>query len=344
MARLRKATLSDVANQAGVSLTTASYILNDRSAEMRIAPETEARVRRAMSRLGYRPNRSARSLRTSTTMTFGLVSDRVAGGNHASRMLVGASAAARDLDHLLVIGETDGDSGAATMLVEEMLDRGVDGVVYATLAHSLVSIPPNLGHHKVVLLNCFDPDRDLPAVLPDEYGGGRAAAGALLQAGIRNDIAIVGERPEQPVRAGDLRVAGITAGLAEASAAPASVIGCTWGVRPAHDAVRRSLATGASWAGLICLNDRIAMGACQALTAAGLRVPDDVSVVSFDGSELAQWLRPAVTSVALPCVELGDRAVRLLADPHAGDRGRVEVAMPLDDGESVRRPAREAAV
>src|SRR5687767_9369291 len=102
MARFRKATLSDVASDAGVSLTTASYILNDRSAEMRIAPETERRVRQTMSRLGYRPNRSARSLRTSTTMTFGLVSDRVAGGSYSSQMLVGASSAARALDHLLV--------------------------------------------------------------------------------------------------------------------------------------------------------------------------------------------------------------------------------------------------
>ena len=66
-----KVTLSDVAARAGVSTTTASYILNGRSAEMRISPETERRVRAAVAELGYRPNRSARNLRTSTTKTFG---------------------------------------------------------------------------------------------------------------------------------------------------------------------------------------------------------------------------------------------------------------------------------
>ncbi len=80
---------------------------------------------------------------------------------------------------------------------------------------------------------------------------------------------------------------------------------------------------------MVCLNDRVAMGTYQALATNGLDVPRDVAVVSFDGSELATWLRPAVTSVALPFAELGERAVQVLLDPRpsAGEVVRVPMGV-----------------
>ena len=118
MATVRKSTLSDVARRAGVSATTASYILNGRSAQMRISSATQDRVLKAAADLHYRPNPSARSLRTSTTRTVGVISDLVAGGSFASQMLTGASAAARMLAHLIVIGESQGDPQLEALLVE----------------------------------------------------------------------------------------------------------------------------------------------------------------------------------------------------------------------------------
>jgi LacI family transcriptional regulator len=93
---------------------------------------------------------------------------------------------------------------------------------------------------------------------------------------------------------------------------------------------------------LICLNDRIAFGAYQALQEAAVGIPDEVSVVSFDDSDLSRWLRPALTSVALPHYELGRRAVRLLL---AADRGTrtVLVPMPVQERGSVARPADRVA-
>jgi LacI family transcriptional regulator len=85
------------------------------------------------------------------------------------------------------------------------------------------------------------------------------------------------------------------------------------------------------------LNDRIAMGAYQALGARGLLVPSDVSVVSFDDSDLASWLRPSLTSVALPYFELGRRAVELLLDSERRP-GIHRIPMPLRERESVAGP------
>ncbi|MET0864855.1 MAG: substrate-binding domain-containing protein [Nakamurella sp.] len=87
------------------------------------------------------------------------------------------------------------------------------------------------------------------------------------------------------------------------------------------------------------MNDRIAMGAYQACTELGLSVPQDISMVSFDDSDLARWLRPQLTSVAIPHFEMGRRAVELLLTP---ERPTIieRVPMPLRVRDSVAAPAR----
>ncbi|NYD42922.1 LacI family DNA-binding transcriptional regulator [Nocardioides panaciterrulae] len=341
--RSHKVTLSDVARRAGVSSTTASYILNGRSAQMRISPETEQRVRAAVAALGYRPNRSARNLRKATTETIGLISDFVAGGQFASQMLTGASAAARAADHLLLIGETGGDAEVERLLVEEMIDRQVDGLVYAKVVTSQIAVPAALaGQRRVVLLNCVDPASPTPAVLPDETMGGRAAARAVLDAGVAGDIWLVGQDPDPHATAGPQRLAGVREELAGSGHPLAGVLPCDWSVQESFRAVSSWLDLGGRPGALVCLNDRIGMGAYQALEAHGLVVPRDVVVVSFDGSALAGWLRPRLASVAIPYAELGALAVRTVLDPEGPGVGVRLVPMALQAGESAppvgRRP------
>ena len=208
MARSSKPTLSDVAARAGVSATTASYILNGRTLEMRISSDTEQRVRRAATELAYRPNRSARNLRTASTSTIGMISDLIAGGHVASHLLTGANEAAQELAHLVVIGESGGQPELESRLIEEMIGRQVDGIIYATLAARSVTVPRDLFGQRVVLLNCVDPQADLPSVMPDDVMGGRVAAQALLDAGVHDAIYVVGEDPAHGALADPQRAAG----------------------------------------------------------------------------------------------------------------------------------------
>ncbi len=332
----RRATLADVARLAGVSGTTVSYILNGRAEEMRISERTRQRVLDAVAELGYRPNRSARSLRTRTTKTIGVLSDFVASGLFASRMLAGANAGARALDHVLVIGESEGDPAVEAVLLDEMAERLVDGLLYITRT-TMETAAPAFPGNRVVMLNCADPDRDQVCVLPDEHAGGRTAAQVLLDAGITGGVYVVGDDPTPRAIAGPLRLVGVGERLEEAGHHIDGVISCDWAVDPAYHALHEFLRAGHRPRGLVCLNDRIAMGVYQALSESRLRVPDDVAVVSFDGSELAGWLRPKVTSVALPFEEMGDLAVRLLLEPATSASTRHLVPMPLVPGDSVVR-------
>ena len=139
--------------------------------------------------------------------------------------------------------------------------------------------------------------------------------------------------------AGRERVAGITEAIEAAGVALTGFLACSWAPTPAHAAVRELLSTGSRPRAFICLNDRVALGVYEAVSEAGMRMPDDVSVVSFDDSFLAPWLRPALTSVALPHYDMGKLAVELLIGD-GDDTAEHRVAMPVHLRESVASPNR----
>ncbi|AGL20791.1 LacI family transcriptional regulator [Actinoplanes sp. N902-109] len=280
---------------------------------MRISEDTRHRVLRAAQELNYRPNLMARSLRTKVTKTVALISDTLASDPYAGRALHGSLAAAVAHGHLLFIGETEGDPVVEKRLISDFLDRQVDAFVYAAMFTRYVRVPSLLKGHPVVLLNCLTRAArpGWHSVVPDELSAGRSAAQTLLDAGYRDGIHLVGD-PAEHVFAGRERVAGLRERFAAAGIEPAGTIGCDWWPEPAYEAVRRALADGLAPRALVCLNDRVAFGAYQALREAGRDIPGDVAVVSFDDSDLAAWLRPQLTSISLPHYELGWKAVELL--------------------------------
>lgn len=336
----QRPTLIQVAQRAGVSRSTASFVLAGRHVDMRISEDARQRVLRAAQELDYRPNLMARSLRTKVTKTIALVSDTIASDPYAGRAIHGSLAAAVAHGHLLFIGETEGDPVMEEKLISDLLDRQVDAFVYASMSTRYVRLPKLLRGRKVALLNCLT-RAATPAqhtVIPDEVAAGWSAARVILEAGHRDGIHLVGRLTEQ-VFAGRERVAGLREGLGQAKARLAGTIDCDWWPEPAYEAVHAALTGGLRPRVLICLNDRIALGAYQALGEAGLTVPDDVSVLSFDDSDLAAWLRPQLTSIALPHYQMGWQAVELLLSPDAEPavvrvpmtvRSRASVAKPVD--------------
>lgn len=334
MARQR-ITLMDVAVRAGVSRTTASFVMTGRR-DMRISNDAEQRVLQAARELDYRPNLLARSLRTNLSQTIGLISDVVATEPFAGQLIRSSITTALLHDHLLFVGESEGDPEVEQHLIRSMLDRGVGGFIYASLYTREVKLSALLRSQSLVLLNCVSRTRGITAVVPDERGGGRTAVRALLEAGHTAGIYLIGETPDHVVAGLERRV-GIDEELAAAGLALAGEAPCLWWPDAAYAATRDLLASGAKPTALICLNDRVAYGVYQALSEAGLSIPDDVSVVSFDDSDLATWARPQLSSVALPHLELGRQATELLL---SADRkpGIHKVEMPLEARGSIGAP------
>ena len=329
-------TLREVAERAGVSRTTASFVLSGRR-DMRISADAEGRVRQAARELNYRPSLLARSLRTNSSQTIGLLSDQIASEMFAGEAVRGALTCALQHEHLLFVGETGGDPEVERSLIQGMLDRGVGGFVHASMYTQVVRIPSTLRRHPVVLMNCYTRGKRLPAVIPDETEGGRSVARELMEHGHHDGIVLVGEHTAQAV-AGEERLAGIREVLTANGTDLAAIVDCLWWPDPAYRAVSEFLAAGRRPSAFICLNDRIAFGVYQAVQELGWRVPHDVSVISFDDSDLAGWLRPALTSVAIPYFEMGRLSIELLLKPDTPATVQL-VPMPVRRRDSVGSPA-----
>ncbi|MFM9441258.1 LacI family DNA-binding transcriptional regulator [Streptomyces acidiscabies] len=315
-----RVTLADVARHAGLSVTAASLVLNRRPGT-RISEEAQARVFAAAEELGYRPNVAARSLRTRKTATLAFVSDAVATTRFAGDMIRGALEAARERDHVLLIAETQGDPEAERQAVEAMLDRQIDGFVYAAMACRRLTVPPAMASRPTVLLNA-DSTEPVAAILPDDERAGHDVATLLLAHGHRR-IAVIGradavERDPRRSLAAGPRLRGIRRalepyGLRLTPGGRADA----WEPADGYEAMRGLLSRRTPPRGIVCMNDRLALGAYQALAEAGLSVPGDVSVVSFDDDPIAGWLRPGLTTAALPHERMGRLAVETLLDQEA---------------------------
>lgn len=349
----QRVTLADVARSAGVSSPTASLVLSGRGDELRISDMVQQRVRSVATSLGYRPNIASIGLRKGTTRTLGFVSDTVATSQLAGDMIKGALEAARERGYMLFIGEDEGDDAVERQLLDAMLDRQVDGIVLASMYTQRRRVPTRLEQVPAVLLNALPQGRrrGVPVVVPDELEAGRAAARLLLAAGHR-EIHLVGagptpdDVPEGGVAAAE-RLAGILEVLGEAGLEPASGrLHAAWHPPEGYEAMHAVLdlpCPAGRAPGVVTFNDRLAMGVYQAVQERGLVVPDDVGVVSFDDHPIADWLRPGLTTFAIPHHELGRRAVHLLLDAvESGPPARAlthRVPMPVRlRGSVVARP------
>lgn len=350
-----RATIAQVAERAGVSRTAAGFVLSGRR-DQRIAEDTWGRVERAAAELGYRPNQTARTLRTGTSGTIAMISDYISTTSLANAMIRGALRELRERDLLLFTVETLGDRAVEHKVVTNLLDRQVDGFIFATMFTREITLPAAAKGAPVVLLNCLPADGSaVSSVVPDELDAGVTAATVLLDAGHRDRVAFIGTLPPgmsggaawegaAPVALRE-RLAGIRSVLGPAGVDLLTVdVDTDWDPLNGRAAMARLLAAGGSPSAVICANDALAIGAYQALREAGLSIPDEMSVVAFDDSPSAEWLLPPLTSIALPHEEMGRTAVKLLLD-RPGEAMQVRQPMRLARRASVadRREAADPA-
>lgn len=236
--------IKDVAAAADVSVTTVSHILNNVEGK-RINPETRQRVLEAARRLGYAPNGLARGLRLKRSNTVGFVSDEIATTPYAGRIILGAQEAAAEQGLLLLMLNTGGNPELERKEIDLLLQRQVDGVLYASMFHRVVEVPDGLRSVPTVLLDARSDDLTVPSVVPDEVLGGYTAVRELLDHGHRR-IGFVNNLDDIPATHGRLK--GYRAALAEAAIAddPDLVVTETADSAGGYRAARRLLEGGAA--------------------------------------------------------------------------------------------------
>ena len=251
----------------------------------------------------------AAGLRRQTSLTIGFISDEIATSDHAGKMVKGAHDAARKAGMLMLMVDTEGEEDTERQGIEVMLERRIDGLVYAAMYHQVIDPPAAVHEVPTVMLDARTPDGSLPSVVPDEAAGARTAIEHLLEAGHRK-IGFVQNIDQIPATA--LRQEGYVEALSDAGITPTP-----WWISPgrsdvdgAMSAALRLLDRPDRPTALFCFNDVMAAGAARAAHHLNLSIPTDLSLVGFDNHQLvAPLIDPPITTVQLPHYEMGRWAV-----------------------------------
>ncbi|MCA0297227.1 MAG: LacI family DNA-binding transcriptional regulator [Actinobacteria bacterium] len=313
---LPRPTMADVGRVAGVSPTTVSLVLSGR--DTKISDATRERVLAAVQDLDYRPNRTAQGLRLGTTSTIGFLTDEIAIEPFSGPMIAGIHDLAWEQRSLLLMVNTTRNQSRLRAAVEDLLDRRVDALIFAAMGTRQVDFPAVPARMPTLLVNAFTPKGELPAILPDEIAGGRAAVEHVLSLGHRRIAFIAGREGAWATK---MRIRGFREGLEAAGLDPdkSPIYLGNYRIDTGYEITLRAMRGKKPPTALLLGNDQMATGAYIALARLGLRIPDDVSVVGYDDEPLAADLAPALTTVRIPFYEMGRIAAQHTLDRTVGD-------------------------
>jgi LacI family transcriptional regulator len=307
----KRVKLTDVALAAGVHPGTASRALNP-ATRSRVSPETSRRVLKVAQRLGYVPNTIARGLRTSKSFVVAMLVPDITNALFPP-MVRGAEQVLSAAGYTLVLTDTDNDSDTERRQVEQLRGRGTDGFIIAT-ARWHDPLLEEMADNAVpaVLVNRNIGSRRLPYVGADERTGIQLVVEHLSELGHRRIVHLAGPADTSTGRdrASAFRQAleglGLTTGqeLVHVCASYTEAAGA--------EAARALLTADREVTAIVCANDLIALGTLSVLAEAGVRCPEQMSVVGFNNLAMVDRLTPPLTTVRLPLHQIGELSARLL--------------------------------
>lgn len=307
-----RVTIAHVADRAGVSPTTVSHVLSGKRV---VGQSTRDTVMDAIRELGYRPNHVARNLRTRQSHMIAVVVPDITNPYYAvlTRGLADAVDAA---GYGSYVCNTDGQHDRERKFFQDVMDRGVDGIVFAS-GETASEIAFGPGDQTTPII-CIGDQLDHPlcdAVLSDDETGTREAAAFLASRGYRRIAMIQG-----PPRYGAPRTAGFRAAMQAAKhKVPAELmVRGDWTRQGGYDAMRALMDLPSPPDAVLCANDLMAIGALDVAHERGLEVPSDIAIIGFDDVDAATIVTPQLTTVRNPAYEAGSTAGDLLLSRMSG--------------------------
>jgi DNA-binding LacI/PurR family transcriptional regulator len=334
-------TIYDVARAAGLSTATVSRAINGVG---QLSPTAREAVERAVRELGYRQNKIARSLVTHSTQTIALLLPDITNPFYPG-LVKGVQDAARRRGYMLVLCTADGDPAGEEAYLNMLRERLVDGALVDGLVLTGEHIASIVGDgFPVVSLDRGIESPSVSLIQTDNRAGGMLATRHLIELGHRRIAHVTGV---PGLRITSDRLAGYKSALGRAGIEHDGDLVATGDYTESggRAATGELLARRDAPTAIFAANDLSAIGVLQALAERGLRVPDDVSVVGFDGLRLSAFVSPRLTTVRQPAYEIGERAAEVLFASIGKKRRKPErilLAPELVLGESTAAPARRA--
>ncbi|MEM6160252.1 LacI family DNA-binding transcriptional regulator [Erwinia sp. P6884] len=331
MAKLmqKRATRADVARVAGTSVAVVSYVINNGPRPVAVA--TRLRVLEAIKITGYRPNNLARALASGTTKTYGLVVPNIGNAFIASF----AHALQQEaLDHgmVMLLGDAGDSRKRELELLNNLLSQQIDGLLYNSVdRHPYIDLIRESGT-PFVMLDRVDPGLNVNILRVDESAAAFQVTAHLLSHGYQEVGIICGplERLNTQDRLAGWRKALREYGLIEH---PQWIFPATYTREGGYQAAKHMLLAGKLPRALFISNEAQATGCLRALTENNIRVPEQLALVCFNGTDRSAYHVPSLTTVRQPVNEMAKKAIEMLMAP-AGQVQLSEFSHRLEIGES----------
>jgi LacI family transcriptional regulator len=302
--------MRDVAERAGVSITTVSHVINETRP---VSDELRSRVLAAIDDLGYQPNVLARSLRRGKTHTIGMIVPDSANPFFAE-VARGVEDTSFEQRYSVILCNSDGDLDKELFYTNVLVEKQVDGIIFVAAGGSAERIR-DLQARRIPLVVV---DRDVPdvavdSVLTDNARGGELATRHLIELGHRRIGCVAGPSDVTPSAE---RITGYRDALRAASVSvdEALIVRGDFQYESGYRATQQLLSMNDPPTAVFACNDLMAVGAVSAALELGREVPRDLSVVGFDDVRLASFVNPPLTTIVQPKYEMGVLAAKMLVE------------------------------
>jgi LacI family transcriptional regulator len=337
-------TIKDIANRAGVSTATVSYVINGTRF---VSPELHDRVMSAVIELDYRPNAVAQSLRQKRTRTIGLIVPDNSNPFFAE-VAKGVEDAGYEAGVSVMLCNSDGTFDRELRYLKLLRDKQVEGVIFIATTPEVDHLAGTVERRiPAVVFYRTVPQFDVDTLVVDNFGGGCLATRHLIELGHDRIACVAPASVDSP---SSLRVSGFRRAMEDAGLVIDEDLIFHGDNRFAggRDGAEHLLGTGKPFTALFAGNDVMALGAIRTFQLRGLSVPGDVSVVGFDGIALGDFVTPSLTTVLQPRYEAGRTAFRLLRERieegYAGPprASELEIRLVVRESTAPPRPYRAA--
>lgn len=310
-------TIKDVAQRAGVAVSTVSRVLNQSGY---VSPETASKVRAAVEQLGFRPSLPARTLVSGETRMLALMLPDISNPFFPA-LARGVEDRATSRGYSVMLCNTDGDPEIEARYVRLLREKWIDGMVFTSASGSGSQVKQFMENRiPVVVIDRAVKGAEVDSVTLDNIAGARLAVDHLAKVGHRAIGLIAGPKVSTSLdRTEGYRRALVAMGL---PVCPEWMASGDFRFESGYEAMKRLLQARERLTAVFAVNDLMAIGAIRAAEEAGLRVPEDLAVVGFDDIMLATLVRPALSTIRQPTYEMGASAVDLLLDRITGQRER----------------------
>lgn len=308
-----RATRADVAREAGTSVAVVSYVINN--GPRPVAEATRLRVLEAVRKTGYRPNSLARALALGTTKTYGLVVPDI-GNAFIASFAHALQQEALSNGMVMLLGDAGNSRQRELELINNLLSQQVDGLFYNSVdRHPYIDIIQASGT-PLVMLDRVDPALNVNILRVDEREAAHQVTTHLLSHGYQQ-VGIISGPPEM-YNAQD-RLAGWRQALADFGipARPEWIFPAAYTREGGYLATKKMLRGGALPRALFASNELQAIGCVRALAEQRLRVPQDMALVCFNGTEQSAFHVPSLTTVRQPVDAMAKKALAMLVAPQS---------------------------